>query len=134
MSVLTQLVSKPAVPFALYAEGPNGSAYVLTSSPVKDAESSSRLISAHILKSQSGLPGLPLTSYVRIAMYRLPLEGVESVSTKCPVEKKPTAHEYIKITPAQESADLSQEDAMQLLRLTKRLVLCTECGTLRLIN
>lgn len=63
-------------------------------------------------------------------MYRLPLEGVESVSTKCPTEKKPTEHEYVLITPAQDD----EVDPMELLKLTKRLVLCTECGTLRLIN
>jgi hypothetical protein len=67
---------------------------------------------------------------VRYAMYRLPLEEVESFSTKCPNEKKVTEHEYTKVMPVADH----DEDPMTLLKLTKRLVLCTECGTLRLIN
>lgn len=55
---------------------------------------------------------------------------VESFSTKCPTCKEMTHHIYTKIEP------LSDEpaDPMEMLKLIKRLTLCTKCGTLRLIN
>lgn len=66
-------------------------------------------------------------------MYQLPYtdhEERKSFSTKCNVCKKPTEQEFIKITPLVET----EADPMELLKLTKRLIICTECGTLRLIN
>jgi hypothetical protein len=99
---------------------------------VKDADNSSCSISVGYYHKRIGPP---TTYFVRIAMYRLPLEGVESVSTKCPTCKKPTENEYVTVTPMKDDYEPgNNEDALNLLKLTKRLVLCTECGTLRLIN
>lgn len=75
------------------------------------------------------------TTYARTVMYRLPLDGVESFSTKCPNEKEMRDHEYVKITPVNEELPDSPVEQMEdMARTTKRLVLCTSCGTLRLIN
>jgi hypothetical protein len=74
--------------------------------------------------------GQPRTYYARTVMYRLPLEGVESLSTKCQTEKVVTDQEFVLITPVVDG----DVDPMELLKLTKRLVLCTSCGNLRLIN
>lgn len=66
-------------------------------------------------------------------MFFLDLAAVEpsaSVSTKCPTCKKVTQQEFLKVMPMTDSP----VDPMDQLKLTKRLVLCTECGTLRLIN
>jgi hypothetical protein len=132
---LVRLVSKTEEYFALYAADLNGSAFLITSSPVIDATNTTRTISISFFKTnRSGLNGHPLTSYVRTAMYRLPLEEVELVSTKCPTCKKPTENEYVTVTPTMYGETFTNDDALNALKLTKRLVLCTECGTLRLIN
>lgn len=65
-------------------------------------------------------------------MFNLPyLDGElrESASTKCNTCKEITEQEFIKVVP--NSPDV---DPMELLKLSKRLVCCTKCGTLRLIN
>ena len=65
-------------------------------------------------------------------MYHMPyLDGEprESYSTKCTVEKEMTEHVFIRVQPENPEAD-----PMEILTLAKRLVLCTNCGNLRLIN
>lgn len=42
-----------------------------------------------------------------------------------------TEHEFIVLTPVE---DEPTTDPMELLKLAKRLVICTQCGTFRLIN
>jgi hypothetical protein len=67
-------------------------------------------------------------------MYQLPYTQNEertSVSTKCNTCKEITPQEFIKITPFSDDPDIK---ALTLLELTKRLVICTQCGNLRLIN
>ena len=89
-------------------------------------------LSLMIFETYRQLNGHLETYYVRYVMYQLPLDGVESFSTKCSVEKALTPHEYIKVQPEYIGAEVF--DPMNLLKLTKRLVLCTNCGNLRLIN
>lgn len=59
-----------------------------------------------------------------------------STSTKCTEEKVPTEHLYVKIEPLdlEGQAFPSPEQAMELLAKTKRLMICTSCGNLRLTN
>lgn len=54
-----------------------------------------------------------------------------STSTKCTEEKVPTEHLYVKIEP---QADPGSVDPFELLQKTKRLMICTSCGNLRLTN
>ena len=117
-------------PFAVVVDDPKDSVFAIISSPARDVTNTTRMIFVYSKSLNGPLP----TYYVRTAMYRLPLEGVESVSTKCPVEKQITEQEYVKVTPVPETEPTTNEDAMNLLKLTKRLTLCTSCGTLRLIN
>jgi hypothetical protein len=53
-----------------------------------------------------------------------------STSTRCTEEKVPTEHLYIKVQPQFDGA----VDPMDLLKITKRLMICTSCGNLRLTN
>lgn len=53
-----------------------------------------------------------------------------STSTKCTEEKVPTEHLYVKIEPD----SIYPEDPMVILAKTKRLMICTSCGNLRLTN
>lgn len=54
-----------------------------------------------------------------------------STSTKCTEEKVPTEHLYVKVEP--QPID-EAPDPMELLSKTKRLMICTSCGNLRLTN
>jgi hypothetical protein len=68
-------------------------------------------------------------------MYQIPyLDGEEreEVTTKCTVCKEMTDQQFIKVVPMFDA--VTQDDVLNLLKLAKRLVVCTECGTLRLIN
>lgn len=55
----------------------------------------------------------------------------DSTSTNCPKEKKATEQVWMKLQP--EPVDENM-DVMELLKLTKRLMFCTSCGNIRLID
>lgn len=66
-------------------------------------------------------------------MFRIPpLDHVEegSVSTKCPTCKVPTEQYFKVITPF----NTEDTDPLSALKLSKRLVICSQCGNMRLIN
>lgn len=69
-------------------------------------------------------------------MFQLPpLDEVQpptSSSIKCTKCEKITDHEWVKIQPHVE--DLNSIEPMDLLKMTKRLSICTTCGTMRLTN
>lgn len=131
MNQLQAWVSKLAGGSVLLVVDPNGLVLHIYSLSVNPAINTSPTIFVHIQSPLILSTGLLPTYSVRTVMYRLPLEDVESFSTKCPTEKAIQPHEYVKITPADDSGEI---DPMESLKLTKRLVLCTSCGTLRLIN
>jgi len=56
---------------------------------------------------------------------------VEVANVKCSVCKLSTTQEFIKIVPLDMNL---QVEPMEVLKLAKRLSLCTNCGTLRLTN
>lgn len=64
------------------------------------------------------------------ALFLLPLEGSQFASVKCTECKAVTVHEWIKVTPV----PVLTTDPMELLKLTKRLTLCTQCGLIKTIN
>lgn len=53
-----------------------------------------------------------------------------STSTKCTEEKVPTEHLFVKVEPW----PTDPADPLEILKKTKRLMLCTSCGNLRLTN
>ena len=69
------------------------------------------------------------------AMFQPPTylqEFVEgSQSTNCPKEKIPTEQLWLKVMP--EVVD-EEVNPVELLKLTKRLMFCTSCGNIRLID
>lgn len=72
-------------------------------------------------------------------MFLLPdlstVEPAESVSLKCTTCKVLTKHDFVKIQPEHVPTDPEKNPSpLELLKLTKRLSMCTECGTLRLTN
>lgn len=130
MFALTKLVSRLEALSVDYVADQKGLAVTTIGLRVKPAIDLIPTISVRFLTEPQPL-GRYQTYSVRTVMYRLPLEGVESFSTKCPAEKEVQPHEYVKITPVVEEQVF---DAMETLKLTKRLTLCTNCGNLRLIN
>lgn len=67
-------------------------------------------------------------------MYLMPyLDGEErvSVSTKCTNCKSIQEHQAIRIIPMTDGPDTNP---MDLLKLAKRLTICTNCGLLKTIN
>lgn len=58
-------------------------------------------------------------------------DDADSVSTNCTKEKKPTTQQYVKIIPEVYDEEINPID---LLKLSKRLMICTSCGNLRLID
>jgi hypothetical protein len=71
-------------------------------------------------------------------MYQFPPMLMEdpslgSTKTRCTEEKVPTEHIFIKVEPEPIEPGLFP-DPLTLLALTKRLMLCTSCGNLRLTN
>ena len=54
----------------------------------------------------------------------------ELVLTKCPTEKSVTEQEFVVL----EVTTTEPVEPLELLKLNKRLVICTSCGTIRLIN
>lgn len=83
--------------------------------------------------SQNPNPEDSNTSSAPPALFHLPDQLGESqpASVKCTKCETVTPHEWIKITPAMGDVMI---DPMELLKLTKRLTLCTQCGTLKTIN
>lgn len=72
-------------------------------------------------------------------MFQLPpldeVDPPELASVKCTKCDAITDHEYIKIQPEfVDSTEPYTTDPMALLKMTKRLSICTNCGTLRLTN
>lgn len=72
-------------------------------------------------------------------MFQLPdfseVPPPESSSVKCTKCEAITTHEWIKVQPHfNDSLEPYTVDPMALLKMTKRLSMCTECGTLRLTN
>lgn len=74
-------------------------------------------------------------------MFQLPQlnEPAELASVKCPQCKEVTPTEWIRISPEWiegPSTDVTTviPNPMDLLKLTKRLSLCTNCGNMRLTN
>lgn len=75
-------------------------------------------------------------------MYQFPPALMEdqslgSTKTKCSQESNSVQeHLYVKIEPLPDHTqdDMSSVDPMEVLRLTKRLMICTSCGNLRLTN
>lgn len=61
-----------------------------------------------------------------------PLDHVaeESTSTKCTKEGVPTEHVFKVVTPFNPEA----ENPLEALKLSKRLLICTSCGNMRLID
>lgn len=51
------------------------------------------------------------------------------VTTKCPECKKPTDQEFIVIAPVND-----EDGSMAIIQKARRLVVCTECGNLRLVK
>lgn len=74
------------------------------------------------------------TSSVPDVMYLLPefVGGVESLLAKCTTCDKKTEKHWVKIQP--EALDTSEPYPLEVLKLTKRLIMCTHCGTLQLTN
>lgn len=73
------------------------------------------------------------TSSAQSALFSLPVpvnDGSQFASVKCSECKSVTPHEWVKISPRSTFA----VDPMEILKLTKRLTLCTICGTLKVIN
>lgn len=75
------------------------------------------------------------TNSVAPVLFRLPPNvdsGPErkSASVKCSECKVITAQEWVKLTPA----ETAPVDPMELLKLSKRLTVCTVCGTMKLIT
>lgn len=65
--------------------------------------------------------------------FQLPFTDEEPrdlVSTKCPTCKIPTEQEYHKVAPIA----TEPMDPIEHMKLIKRLVICTQCGNMRLIN
>jgi hypothetical protein len=74
------------------------------------------------------------TSSAPDAMFYLPVnlcgDEVQSSSVKCTVCKGSTTHHWVKVQPWPQV----EVDPMELLKLTKRFLMCTQCGTFRLTN
>lgn len=56
--------------------------------------------------------------------------AVSSLSAKCTTCKVPTEKQWIKVTPI----PMGNPNPMEVLKLTKRLIMCTQCGTFQLTN
>lgn len=54
-----------------------------------------------------------------------------STNTRCTVEEVPTEHVWAIVTPDVEDEEV---DPLKLLQMSKRLMCCTSCGNLRLMN
>lgn len=74
-------------------------------------------------------------------MFQLPpldeVDPPELASVKCTKCDAVTDHEYVKINPVVD--DLANLDAagitpVEFMKMSKRLSICTNCGTLRLTN
>lgn len=71
-------------------------------------------------------------------MFQLPdfseIPPPESSLVKCTKCDEITRIEWVKIQPQPDELTLDSADLMDLLKMTKRLSMCTDCGTLRLTN
>lgn len=67
-------------------------------------------------------------------MFHLPYtDGVprESTTLKCTNCKETTEHESLKIVPVPDDVSM---DPLEVLKLSKRMVICTKCGLLKTVN